>query len=284
VRLLANPILVRMALALIASITAFGFGILAVRVLRRKLVEEDGLSDNLGGDDAQYAYSAVIQQLKQQKFELQNEQNTQRRRAKTSEHITAAVIANLPCGVLLVGSNGLVRQANAAARQLLGFASPLGMSPEELFRDTAAISQSGESLRFADAMRDSLREQFRGTFTAHYETANAEQRNFSLTVIPLTLPPDEILGMACVIADDSAAARLRQEKLLHGELSAEMALELRTSLSMIRDYADKVSAAADQSATAHLAEDIVHQTERLDKVVGGFLAGGVQERTLAAKA
>ena len=87
----------------------------------------------------------MIQNLKQQKFELQNEHAIQKRRAKTSEHITAAVIANLPCGVLFIGPNGLVKQANAAARQLLGFASPLGMSPDELFRKTTAVPESGES-------------------------------------------------------------------------------------------------------------------------------------------
>ena len=60
-----------------------------------------------------HTYHAVIQQLKQQKHELQSSQREERRRAKTSENISAAVLSNLSCGVLFFTPNGLVRQANA---------------------------------------------------------------------------------------------------------------------------------------------------------------------------
>jgi PAS domain-containing protein len=267
VRLLANPVFMRMAFGLLVMVGAFAIGILGLRALRRKMVEEESLPDSLGSpDDASFAYSAVIQKLKQQKFELQNEHAIQKRRAKTSEHITAAVIANLPCGVLFIGPNGLVRQANAAARQLLGYASPLGMSPDDLFRETTAVPESGEPTRLADAVKSSLRDRQRDSLQASYESAGGEHRDLNLTLIPLTVPPDDASGLACVIADETAAAQLRRDDVLRSELSAEMALELRTSLSIIRDCATKIGGADNQSATG-LANDIAAQTERLDKVV-----------------
>jgi PAS domain-containing protein len=282
VRLLANPIILRMGLGLLLSLAAFAAGIFGIRALRRKLVEGEPLPDPLGGsDDASYAYSAVIQKLKQQKFELQNEQAAQKRRAKTSEQITAAVIANLPCGILLIGPNGLVRQANAATRQLLGFASPLGMGPDDLFRDTVAVPEAGEPVSLADAVRSCLRERVRANFQSNYETSLGEQRSLALTLIPLTM--DEACGLACVIADETAVAQLKRDGLLRSEVSAEMALQLRTSLSVIRECASQISG-ADRQDVARLANEIAAETDRLDKAVGGFLAGSAATKAAAAGA
>jgi PAS domain-containing protein len=273
-----------MGFALLVMVGAFVIGILGLRAIRRRLVGEDSLPESLGSaSDASFAYSAVIQNLKQQKFELQNEHAIQKRRAKTSEHITAAVIANLPCGVLFIGPNGLVKQANAAARQLLGFASPLGMSPDELFRETSAVHESGEPARLADAIRNSLRDRQRDKLEASYEDANGEEKDLSITLIPLTVPPDDASGLACVIANETAVAQLRRDEMLRSELSVEMALDLRTSLSTIRDCAAKIGAVDNHSATG-LANDIAAQADRLDKVVGSFLAGHSTTKAMAARA
>jgi len=281
VRLLANPLVVRMGLGLLVSMAAFATGILGIRALRRKLVEGESPSDPLGLiDDASYAYSAVIQNLKQQKFELQNQHAAQKRRAKTSEQITASVIANLPCGVLLIGPNGLAKQANAAARRLLGFASPLGMSPEELFRDALAIPEAREPAPLAAEVRTCLRGRIRSTFQSRYQTTAGDERSLSMTLIPLTM--DDAAGLACVISDETAVSQLNREKLLQSEISVEMALQLRSSLSVIRDYANRIG--HEQQDAAHLADDIAAETDRLEKVVGGFLAEPVAKRAAAAGA
>ena len=62
-------------------------------------------------------------------------QQVERRRAKTSENISAAVLSNLVERVMFLTPNGLVRQANAAAQQILGFASPVGMTAAQIFRE-----------------------------------------------------------------------------------------------------------------------------------------------------
>ena len=280
-RLLANPLVIRMGLALLVSMAVFVAGILIMRALRRGLVENESLPEPLGSpEDATYAYSAVIQKLKQQKFELQNEHAAQQRRAKTSEQIAAAVIANLPCGILFIGPNGLVKQANAAARQLLGFASPLGMSPDAIFRSTTVASESGPT-RLADEITTSLRNRVRADFRSSYETASGEHRSLALTLIPLTM--DEASALACVIDDETALAHSRREKLLQSEFVAEMALQLRSSLSVIRDCAERLRKSGPHSE-AHLAGDITAETDRVEKLVSEFVAEHTSEKAAAAHA
>jgi PAS domain S-box-containing protein len=227
----------------------------------------------------------VIQQLKQQKFELQNQQQAQQRRAKTSEHVTAAVIANLPCGILFVTPNGLVRQANAAARQILGFASPLGMSVVEIFRDARAIAESGSWVKAADVLKDALRGQANSAdLEFSYDTPSGDSRALKLTSIPLHTPAGESLGVAAVIRDESAVTDRRRAELLRSEVSAEMALDLRTSLSTIRECASQIMASSNHEFTKNLANDISVETDRLGKVVGEFLAGDGETKVLAARA
>jgi len=280
VRFLANPLFLRMGLGMVVSMAVFVAGILIIRALRHGLVDSEIIPEDLGKpDDATYAYSAVIQQLKQQKFELQNEHAAQKKRAKTSEQITASVIANLPCGILFIGPNGLVKQANTAARQLLGFASPLGMNPEAIFRNTMVVPEGADPVRLADEINVSLRSRMRASFHGTYETASGEHRSLAFTLIPLTM--DEASALACVIDDESAVAESRREKVLRSEFVAEMALQLRSSLSVIRDRADRLSKG---QSDARLAEDITAETDRIEKLLAAFVTERAPEKAAAAHA
>jgi PAS domain-containing protein len=87
-----------------------------------------------------HLYNTVIQQLKQQKHELQVQTLSEQRRARTSENFSQTVLTNLPCGVLVFGLNGLVKQANPAAKDILGFRSLSGMSATDIFREAAVCS------------------------------------------------------------------------------------------------------------------------------------------------
>jgi len=287
VKILLSPTFVRLATVLVSTLAAFVLAIVGVRWLRRRLVESDDNLENLGPDNASavYPYSAIIQQLKQQKFALENEQQAQRRRAKTSEHITASMIAHLPCGVLFVTPNGLVRQANAAARQMLGFASPLGMSLTELFRDAKAVSDSNNDSRVAEAFQGALQSKAGTTnFESSYLTPNGEERLLKFTLIPMCAPTGETLGMASVVSDESASADLRRARVLLSETSAEMALELRTSLATIREWTEQMGRTTDREQTRSLAGDISAEAGRLEKLVGGFLAGSREDQALGAGA
>lgn len=282
-RLLANPLLVRMAGVLVSAVAAFVIGAFAMRFLRRRIVEDEVFADGFA-DDTIYPYSAVIQELKQQKFALQHDQQEQQRRAKTSEHVTASVIANLPCGILFVAANGLVRQANAAARRVLGYASPVGMSIEEVFRDSNALSESGAWVRAADVLKDALRDKpASADLEFCYDTPAKDAKSLRLRSISLHAPSGDSVGAAIVIIDESAVSHQRRTELLRSETSAELALELHTSLATIREYASQMAGSSDREFARTLANDISLETERLSKVVGGFLVDR-ERKALAARA
>jgi PAS fold. len=282
VRLLTNPLFIRMALGLVAAAAAFVIGIVGMRLLRRGMTEGGMVSANSGFENALPLHTAsVSQQLKQQKFALQSEQQQERQRSKTSEHITAAIMASLPCGIVFVALNGLVRQTNAAARQILGFASPQGMSVEELFRGARIVSDPEADVK--DAFDSVMRGDTRGSnFDCHYSTPDKQERTLRFILTPVSSASGEILGIAAAISDESEAHTLREAEMLKQEISAEMALELRTSLATIRERAERIHAAADPCTSQSVASDISTESERIERIVGGFLAG--RERAGAAGA
>src|ERR1700687_5257963 len=166
VKLLMNPMALRMALLLFAAIAAFGLGLFSIRRLRKNLVPEPESLNHapLAAEGLPvHAYHARIQQLKQQKHELATQQLSERRKAKASDTLSSTILSNLSCGVLFFNTSGLVRQANAAARKLLGFASPVGLDVGDLFR-TATLrpenktpdSRSGSGSSVEQALASAL--------------------------------------------------------------------------------------------------------------------------------
>ena len=276
-RILSNPIMLRMALVFVAAGFAFVVGLLLMKRMRRSITEEASFPDAPSAPESfpLHTYHAVIQQLKQQKHELQSSQREERRRAKTSENISAAVLSNLSCGVLFFTPNGLVRQTNGSARQILGFASPVGMSAVEMFRDAELISASdGVYSNLAEAVDASLREKSRfRRLEARYRTPAGEERTLDITVSSVHAPDSEVLGAACLIYDRSEMAEIRRQQELRGEMSAEMALGLRNSLTTIAGYAQQLAASRDPGLARQLAADIAAEAAHLDRTIGGFLAG-----------
>ena len=281
--MLSNPIVVRMAVVLFVSAFGLWVATLLLRRMRRILTEESFAVDSVPELDQfpMHTYNAVIQQLKQQKHELLSVQQVERRRAKTSENISVAVLSNLSSGVLFLTTNGLVRTANAAAKSILGFASPVGMSVSEIFRD-ARLSSSlslGSQETLAAAVQASLREPGLRTqglsrsVEADYNTPAGDQRILEITISPVPTPSGETLGAACLITDKTEFATIQRLQELRGEMSAEMALALRSSLATISSYAQQVAVSSDPTLVRQLAVDIVSEAADLDHTIGGFLTG-----------
>ena len=281
-KLLNNPIMLRMVLVFVAAGFAFVMGLLLIRRMRRSITEEASFADAPVAPESfpLHTYHAVIQQLKQQKHELLSSQREERRRAKTSENISAAVLSNLSSGVLFFTPNGLVRQANSSAKQILGFASPGGMSAAEMFRDAELISASdGSFANLAEAVDTSLREKIRfRQLEARYHTPAGEERTLDITVSSVQTPDTEVLGAACLINDRTEMTRIHRQQELRGEMSAEMALELRNSLTTISGYAQQLAASRDADLARQLAADIAAEAAHLDRTIGGFLASAKAAR------
>ena len=275
-RLVTNPLMLRTVLVFVAAGFAFMMGLLLMRRMRRSITEEASLADAPSAPESfpLHTYHAVIQQLKQQKHELQSLQLLERRRAKTSENISAAVLSNLSCGVLFFTANGLVRQTNSSAKQILGFASPAGMSAAQIFRGAELITASdGAYATLAEAVEASLREKTRfRRMEARYRTPAGEERTLDIAVSSVHAPDSEVLGAACLINDRTEMAQIRRQQELRGEMSAEMALELRNSLTTISGYAQQLAASRDPELARQLAADIAAESAHLDRTIGGFLA------------
>ena len=146
-KILANPALLRAMVVLFCAGFAFLIGVLFIRFLRQQIAEESDMGEDTPRSlDALplHVYNTVIQQLKQQKHELMIQSQAEQQRTKSSEALNQAVLANVPCGVLIFGPNGLVRSVNPAAKTILGFATMIGMSAEDILRG-ALVRKDGRN-------------------------------------------------------------------------------------------------------------------------------------------
>ena len=285
-KLLANPLLVRAALVMLAAGGAFVFAIWAIRALRRNIAAEADLDSGPAPKlDALplHLYNTVIQQLKQQKHELQVQTQAEQRRARTTENFSQAVLSNLSSGVLVFGINGLVKQANPAAKQILGFHSPSGMNAADIFRKAEVCSQDPSAVysdglgdtqgRLAEEVNAVLREGSKcRQVEADYTTPAGVKLRIAVTVSPVPAADGSLIGAACLISDRTEFEQIRHQQQLHGEVSAEMALELRTSLTTISGYAQQLARNREPELAPQLAADIASEAARLDRHIGGFLA------------
>jgi nitrogen fixation/metabolism regulation signal transduction histidine kinase len=286
VKVFTNPLMLRALMMLVAGGCAFVFAIWLMRSVRRNIVAEADL-DSAAAPTLEnlpvHLYNTVIQQLKQQKHELQVQTLTEQRRARTTENFSQTVLSNLPSGVLVFGLNGLVKQANPAAKEILGFRSLSGMSAADIFRDAAVCSPdssnvysdglAGLPVRVAEEVHAVLHEgSKRRQLEADYSTPAGAKLHLAVTVSAVPAVDGSLLGVACLVSDRSEFELIRRQQQLHGELSAEMALELRTSLTTIAGYAQQLARNRDPDLAPQLAADIAGEAASLDRRIGGFLA------------
>ena len=286
-RVLANPVLLRAAAVLFCAVFAFLLGLLSVRLLKNSIAE-DGEDSEAGSGSLETLplalYNTVIQQLKQQKHELTVQSQAEQNRARTSESLSQAVLSNLSSGVLVFGANGLVKTSNPAAKAILGFASASGLTPEDVFRgaivrasqsvnDQARSSDlAAEAGSVAAEVHAALRERSkRRQVEADYETPANEPRFLSITISAVPAADGNLLGVACLISDRSELESIRRRQQMQGEISAEMALRLRTSLATISGYAQQLAENHDRGLAQQLARDIAQKAAELERNIGGFL-------------
>ena len=281
---LLNPMVLRMALLLFAALAAFGLGLFVIRRLRKNLVAQpDSLNyAPLAAEGLPvHAYHAVIQQLKQQKHELTTQQLSERRKAKASDTLSSTILSNLSCGVLFLNTSGLVRQANAAARKLLGFASPVGLHASDLFR-TATLrpdndissSGSGSEATVEQALAPALagKAAVRG-LVVNYFTRDGEGHVLEVTASPVLAEDATLMGTTLLLTDKTDIERIRHDQKMRQEISSELALGLRDSLTTIAGYAQQLACSRDPELAHQLADSIAHEAAQLDRTIGSFLGG-----------
>jgi PAS domain-containing protein len=311
VKVLANPVILRAAVVFFCATFSFLLGLIFIRLLRKSITEDAEISSEASPSLEtlpMHLYNTVIQQLKQQKQELQVQSQAEQQRARTTENFSQAVVSNLSSGVLVFGLNGLVKTSNPAAKKILGFASATGMNAEDIFRgavisrphaaggllrdesieeasDAGPDQAADEPVCLSDEVDAVLREGGnRRQVEAEYETPAGDRRFIAVTVSPVPAGDGSLLGAACMINDLSELDRIRRQQELHGEISAEMALQLRTSLATISGYAQQLASNRDPELAKQLAADIAEEAATLDRSIGGFLTEKQAAQSAAAGA
>ena len=286
-KLLMDPIVLRAALLLLSAIVAFGLGWFTIRRMRATLVtESESLRQApLAAEGLPvHAYHAVIQQLKQQKHELATQHLSERRKAKASDSLSSTILANLSCGVLFFNTSGLVRQANSAARKLLGFASPVGLHAADLFL-TATLRPENDDLVSGMSSRSTVgqalapaltgKSAVRGLVLNYFPRdaeSHGESRVLEVTASPVLAEDASLMGTTLVLTDKTDIERIRHDQKLREEVASELALGLRNSLTAIAGYAQQLSGSRDPELR-QLAQGIAGEAAQLDRTIGNFLGG-----------
>jgi len=208
VKLLTNPLGMRIIGAAVVAILAMLLFAVALRLLRRMVESSSTTRRDEGGDSglAMMAYQGVIERLKQQEKELATLRGNERQQASAAEKLNSAILSAIPCGVVVLNRMGIVQLANPAARSILGYASPLGFHARDLFRGiSSADGPSGpEALLQAlagcwqsspQSDQDQVETKSRCDFA--YNTPSGESRHIAVALAPFGQP--EPSHVVCII-------------------------------------------------------------------------------------
>ncbi|HEV3219285.1 MAG TPA: ATP-binding protein [Candidatus Acidoferrales bacterium] len=212
---------------------------------------------------------AVIQKLREQEKELERLHQREKQRAQQTERLSEAVTRNMPAGLLLVNSTGLISSANPAAETALGIRSLPFRRYSEVFGPESTLAkmiqgclEQGETFRREEV---------------EYTTPNRELRQLGVTISPITNKPGEISGALCLLSDLTELAGLQRQIQMKenlaalGELSAGIAHEFKNALATISGYAQMIRGEANGDEVAENANRILEQTRAITHVVTEFL-------------
>ncbi len=211
---------------------------------------------------------AVIQKLREQEKELAALHRRDRERAQQTERLSEAVTRNMPAGLLLISSAGIVTSANPAAEAALDVHALPYRRYAEVFGKESALTKLLASC-LADG-RTFRREE------VEYTTPSGELRQLGVTISPILGRSSRVTGALCLLSDLTELAALQRQVQVKenlaalGELSAGIAHEFKNSLATISGYAQMIRSES-KGETAENAQLIIEQTRALTHVVTEFL-------------
>src|SRR5579862_8987762 len=211
---------------------------------------------------------AVIHKLREQEKELEALHRRERERAQQTERLSEAVTRNMPAGLLLVNSSGLITSANPAAEAALGVQS----LP---YRRYTEVFGAGSPLTTLIAGCLSEGRTYRREEIA-YTTPESELRHMGVTISPILGPKNAVSGALCLLSDLTELAALQRQVQVKesmaalGELSAGIAHEFKNALATISGYAQLIRLEAEGDVRDN-ANRIVEQSRALTHVVTEFL-------------
>jgi two-component system sensor histidine kinase HydH len=211
---------------------------------------------------------AVIQKLREQEKELAALQRRDRERAEQTEKLSEAVTRNMPAGLLLISSAGLITIANPAAEAALGVRTlSYRRYTEALGADSPLAKLIAGCL--ADA-RTYRREEI------EHASLGGELRRLGVTISPILSSTGQASGALCLLSDLTELTalqhqvRVKESLAALGELSAGIAHEFKNSLATISGYAQMIRSETNGDVGEN-AQRIIEQTRALAHVVTEFL-------------
>jgi nitrogen-specific signal transduction histidine kinase len=253
--------------------------ILAASAARRLFLHRSPSTDDLGTpsprSDNPAAFmtasmQAVIQKLREQEKELEALHRAERERAEQTERLSEAVTRNMPAGLVLLNSAGLITSANPAAELALGVKSLAYRRYNEVLGVDSRLTQLIAAC--LEQARTFRREE------VEYMTPSHELCQLGVTISPILRTNGEVSGAICLLSDLTELAAL--QKQIHmkenlaalGEMSAGIAHEFKNALATISGYAQMIrSEAKSGTEIREHGEKILDQTRALTHVVTEFL-------------
>jgi nitrogen-specific signal transduction histidine kinase len=284
--LLHNPVFVKMALLAIGCASLILLAIIVLRRLRRDLqtTADPARMDRSAAGFSLAAYHGLARQLRDQESELKRLREQRQTESAATGNINETVLANLNCGVIFFDRMGLVRQANRAAKSLLGYSSPFTFHIRDLFRGVSRLRwmETGDEAQSAAPLTQAMQETLRNgaafpRMRADYRSPAGQKRVLGLTAAPVRGKNGEILGLSCVIEDLTEIAELSQE--VHrsenlaslGEISAGLVHDFKKSLATVRGHAHSLLRERPDPATRLYAQKIVDELDSLARILDEFL-------------
>ena len=211
----------------------------------------------------------VIQRLREQEKELERLHRVEKDRAEQTERLSEEVTRNMPAGLLVVNSTGIISSANPAAEHVLGIRGlAFRRYSEALDEGSELTALVAECLKNGKIFR---REE------VNHSSPGGEGRRLGVTISPIRRGEGKINGAICLLTDLTELAALQQQVQLKenlaalGELSAGIAHEFKNALATISGYAQLIRSESQQGDAHDYAENILEQTRNITHVVTEFL-------------
>ncbi|MGA2420876.1 MAG: ATP-binding protein [Candidatus Acidiferrum sp.] len=211
----------------------------------------------------------VIQRLREQEKELERLHRIEKDRAERTERLSEEVTRNMPAGLLVVNSTGIISSANPAAEHVLGIRGlAFRRYSEALDEGSELTALVAECLKNGKIFR---REE------VNHSSPGGEGKRLGVTISPIRRGEGKINGAICLLTDLTELAALQQQVQLKenlaalGELSAGIAHEFKNALATISGYAQLIRSESQQGDAHDYAENILEQTRNITHVVTEFL-------------
>lgn len=286
-KLLHNPVTLKMTLLGIVCFAILLTGLVLIRKMRRSIQEESEpvrLSQGNAGFTLS-TYDGLARQLREQEKELQQLREQYQTETTLAGNINETVLASLACGVLFFDRAGVLRQANRAAKLLLGYSSPFSFHMRDLFRGvgrTRWADTTNEDAQSAVPLLRAMQETLRGgaafpRMKVDYRTPGGQKRVLGVSASAVRGKTNEVVGVSCVLDDLTELAELteevhRTENLASlGEISTGVIHDFKKSLATVRADAQALMSERSDPSTRLYVQRIVAELDSLARIVDEFL-------------